>query len=224
MPATVHSDSASNSASSPVARRLAPRPKRLGLADRAGFGSRTQQPPVIHVGNARPRPMTTERARLLVVDDDAELRELAQAYLKQQGFDVETVADGSRDGCGARVALVRSDHSRSDAARRRRPVDRQATQRSAERADHHRFRARRRRRSHRRSRDRRGRLHCETVQPARVARAHPRGVAARAESTAAAEPETADAFRPVRTRSQRASADARRQRPCRSRPANSICW
>ena len=38
--------------------------------------------------------MTTERARLLVVDDDAELRELAQAYLKQQGFDVETVADG----------------------------------------------------------------------------------------------------------------------------------
>jgi DNA-binding response OmpR family regulator len=38
--------------------------------------------------------MSTERARLLVVDDDAELRELAQAYLKQQGFDVETVADG----------------------------------------------------------------------------------------------------------------------------------
>jgi DNA-binding response OmpR family regulator len=36
--------------------------------------------------------MSTERARLLVVDDDAELRELAQAYLKQQGFDVETVA------------------------------------------------------------------------------------------------------------------------------------
>ena len=37
--------------------------------------------------------MNTERARLLVVDDDAELRELAQAYLNQQGFDVETVAD-----------------------------------------------------------------------------------------------------------------------------------
>ncbi|HET6471677.1 MAG TPA: response regulator [Pseudomonadales bacterium] len=37
-----------------------------------------------------------ERARLLVVDDDAELRELAQAYLTQQGFDVETVADGTR--------------------------------------------------------------------------------------------------------------------------------
>jgi len=37
-----------------------------------------------------------ERARLLVVDDDAELRELAQAYLTQQGFDVETVADGAR--------------------------------------------------------------------------------------------------------------------------------
>jgi two-component system, OmpR family, phosphate regulon response regulator OmpR len=40
--------------------------------------------------------MSTEPARLLVVDDDAELRELAQAYLKQQGFDVETVADGSQ--------------------------------------------------------------------------------------------------------------------------------
>jgi two-component system, OmpR family, phosphate regulon response regulator OmpR len=40
--------------------------------------------------------MNAERPRLLVVDDDAELRELAQAYLKQQGFDVETVADGTR--------------------------------------------------------------------------------------------------------------------------------
>ncbi len=40
--------------------------------------------------------MNSERARLLVVDDDAELRELAQAYLRQQGFDVETVADGAR--------------------------------------------------------------------------------------------------------------------------------
>jgi two-component system phosphate regulon response regulator OmpR len=38
--------------------------------------------------------MTPERPRLLVVDDDAELRELAHAYLTQQGFDVETVADG----------------------------------------------------------------------------------------------------------------------------------
>jgi len=37
-----------------------------------------------------------ERARLLVVDDDAELRELAQAYLKQQGFDVVTVPDAPR--------------------------------------------------------------------------------------------------------------------------------
>ena len=40
--------------------------------------------------------MNTEPARLLVVDDDAELRELAQAYLRQQGFEVETVADGVR--------------------------------------------------------------------------------------------------------------------------------
>lgn len=38
--------------------------------------------------------MSAERPRLLVVDDDAELRELAEAYLTQQGFDVTTVADG----------------------------------------------------------------------------------------------------------------------------------
>lgn len=32
--------------------------------------------------------MTVERPKLLVVDDDAELRELIEAYLSQQGFDV----------------------------------------------------------------------------------------------------------------------------------------
>jgi len=50
--------------------------------------------------------MSTERARLLVVDDDAELRELAQVYLKQQGFDVDTVADGAEmDAALARRAF-----------------------------------------------------------------------------------------------------------------------
>jgi two-component system phosphate regulon response regulator OmpR len=34
-----------------------------------------------------------DRARLLVVDDDAELRELATAYLSQQGYDVKAVPD-----------------------------------------------------------------------------------------------------------------------------------
>lgn len=38
--------------------------------------------------------MDTEGANLLVVDDDPELRELAQAYLQQQGFTVECVASG----------------------------------------------------------------------------------------------------------------------------------
>ncbi len=37
--------------------------------------------------------MNAQPARLLVVDDDAELRELTQAYLRQQGFRVDTVAD-----------------------------------------------------------------------------------------------------------------------------------
>jgi two-component system, OmpR family, phosphate regulon response regulator OmpR len=41
--------------------------------------------------DSRPAP---EQARLLVVDDDAELRELAEAYLTQQGYQVDTVADG----------------------------------------------------------------------------------------------------------------------------------
>jgi two-component system, OmpR family, phosphate regulon response regulator OmpR len=38
--------------------------------------------------------MSAERPRILVVDDDAELRELVHAYLTQQGFDVATVPDG----------------------------------------------------------------------------------------------------------------------------------
>lgn len=39
--------------------------------------------------------MSADRPRLLVVDDDAELRELADAYLTKQGFDVTTVEDAS---------------------------------------------------------------------------------------------------------------------------------
>ena len=48
-----------------------------------------------------------ERARLLVVDDDAELRELAEAYLTQQGFDVSAVADGA--AMDARLAQEKFD-------------------------------------------------------------------------------------------------------------------
>ena len=45
-------------------------------------------------GAETPGDRVPERARLLVVDDDAELRELAKAYLSQQGYQVDTVADG----------------------------------------------------------------------------------------------------------------------------------
>lgn len=38
--------------------------------------------------------MSTERATLLVVDDDAELRELIEQYLTQQGYNVVCVEDG----------------------------------------------------------------------------------------------------------------------------------
>ena len=38
--------------------------------------------------------LTHERARLLLVDDDAELRELIQTYLRRQGFEVIAVVDG----------------------------------------------------------------------------------------------------------------------------------
>ena len=38
--------------------------------------------------------MDSESANLLVVDDDPELRELTQAYLEQQGFNVECVESG----------------------------------------------------------------------------------------------------------------------------------
>ena len=37
----------------------------------------------------------SDLARLLVVDDDAELRELLDEYLSQQGFEVVTVEDGA---------------------------------------------------------------------------------------------------------------------------------
>ena len=44
--------------------------------------------------------MSFEQPRLLVVDDDAELRELLEAYLTQQGFDVVCVEDGPEmDAC-----------------------------------------------------------------------------------------------------------------------------
>ena len=38
--------------------------------------------------------MDSEGAKLLVVDDDPEIRELAQAYLSQQGFEVDCVDSG----------------------------------------------------------------------------------------------------------------------------------
>lgn len=38
--------------------------------------------------------MEAESAKLLVVDDDPEIRELAQAYLSQQGFEVDCVDSG----------------------------------------------------------------------------------------------------------------------------------
>lgn len=38
--------------------------------------------------------MDTDTARLLVVDDDPEIRELTQAYLEQQGFEVHCVDSG----------------------------------------------------------------------------------------------------------------------------------
>ena len=38
--------------------------------------------------------LTHERARLLLVDDDAELRELIQTYLRRQGLEVIAVVDG----------------------------------------------------------------------------------------------------------------------------------
>ena len=39
--------------------------------------------------------MAHDKATLLVVDDDAELRELAHQYLEQKGYDVIGVEDGA---------------------------------------------------------------------------------------------------------------------------------
>ena len=38
--------------------------------------------------------VSENRPTILVIDDDPELRELLEAYLSQQGFDVVTVRDG----------------------------------------------------------------------------------------------------------------------------------
>jgi two-component system phosphate regulon response regulator OmpR len=42
--------------------------------------------------------VTDRRARILVVDDDARLRDLLQRYLGEQGFDVRVAADGTAMG------------------------------------------------------------------------------------------------------------------------------
>ena len=39
--------------------------------------------------------------KVLMVDDDARIRELLQRYLTEQGFNIKTAGDAKRDGCSA---------------------------------------------------------------------------------------------------------------------------
>ena len=121
--------------------------------------------------------MNDVKTHILVVDDDAALRELLGRYLTEQGFRVSTVADGA-----AMDRLLAADHARpgdprSDAAGRGRPgtcTPAAHTQRSA---DRHALCPRRGGRPYRGTRGGSRRLSVQTVQSARAAGAYPRGAA-----------------------------------------------
>jgi len=56
---------------------------------------------------ARPRTVSSERPRALVVDDDEPIRNMLSHVVERQGFDVETARDGVE-------AIERLDHDRYD--------------------------------------------------------------------------------------------------------------
>lgn len=73
----------------------------------------TRKKPAIHVGGAAavppPSPLqkATNKAKVLVVEDYEDAREMYQEFLEFEGFEVETAKDGLE-------ALERAKHSRPD--------------------------------------------------------------------------------------------------------------
>lgn len=64
-----------------------------------------------------------DRCRILVVDDDARLRNLLERYLEEQGFAVKTVPDAAMMDRALDARTFRSARVGPHAAGRRRAVD-----------------------------------------------------------------------------------------------------
>ncbi len=62
-------------------------------------------------------PATTRPDRIVVVDDDARIRDLLRRYLTQEGFDVLLAEDGKALEPAADPREHRHDRARPDAAR-----------------------------------------------------------------------------------------------------------
>ena len=143
--------------------------------------------------------MTDPKIRIIVVDDDARLRELLNRYLSEQGYSVRAVADGNdmnrwlaRERYDLMVLdLMMPGEDGLSICRRLRGL-------GDKHADHHADRQGRRRGPHRRPRSRRGRLSAQAVQSARARRAHPGRAAAAPPTAAARRPDHRAAGRRIR--------------------------
>ena len=119
-------------------------------------------------------PANARPDRVVVVDDDARIRDLLRRYLTQEGFEVLLAEDAkalnrllTRETIDLIVLdlMLPGEDGLSICRRLRAAND--------SHADHHADRQGRRRRPHRRPRGRRRRLPAQAVQPARTAGPHP---------------------------------------------------
>ena len=123
--------------------------------------------------------MTANAQRILVVDDDPEIRKLLARYIESQGFRVLLAANCRelRDQLAThQIDLIVLDVMLPDGSGL--DLCRDLRAQRSERADHPADRAQGGRRPHHRARDRRRRLSRQAVQSARADRPRARGVAA----------------------------------------------
>ena len=124
------------------------------------------------------RPDARPEARLLVVEDEPNIRELLATSLRFAGFEVETAGDGATALALAEAGRARPRRARRHAARRRRlRGDAAAARPRPPAADRLRDGPRRHRRQDRGPHRRRRRLRDQAVQPRGGHRPHPRRAA-----------------------------------------------